>query len=86
VGTLGGAESQAWDINDATQVVGGSLPSSSELHAFLWSERPGMEDLGTLGGPESFAFAISQTGEVVGRSETADGTVEAFLWTLGSLW
>lgn len=43
LGTLGAFDSQAFGINDATQVVGVAGP-----HAFLWTPARGMEDLGTL--------------------------------------
>ena len=81
LGTLGGAESFARDINNATQVAGVSLNADGNDHAFLWTEARGMEDLGTLGGPSSAAAGISETGEVSGTSSTAEGTEEAFLWT-----
>jgi probable HAF family extracellular repeat protein len=83
LGTLGGANSQAHDMNDHTQVVGVSNTADGNDHAFLWTAARGMEDLGTLGGRYSFALGISKTGKVVGQSETAAGTFEAFLWTRG---
>jgi probable HAF family extracellular repeat protein len=81
LGTLGGENSEPWDLNDATQVVGGAETADGEEHAFLWTAARGMEDLGTLGGSWSRAGGISQTGVVVGASETAEGTLEVFLWT-----
>jgi probable HAF family extracellular repeat protein len=83
LGTLGGGNSQAVDVNDATQVVGGSDLADGSIHAFLWTARRGMEDLGTLGGVNSFAIGISQTGQVVGVSQNPSGSDEAFLWTRG---
>lgn len=58
--------SQAFGINDYTQVVGVSSTSSLEWHAFLW-ENDGMVDLGTLGG-DSEAYDINNSGDVVGWS------------------
>src|SRR6266545_1319999 len=50
IGTLGGTFTQAFRINEAGQVIGGSTTSSGDLHAFLWTQERGMIDLGTLAG------------------------------------
>jgi probable HAF family extracellular repeat protein len=77
LGTLGGPSSQAYGINDAAQVVGGSTPAAS-YHPFLWTAAGGMEDLGTLEGyPYAFALGINNAGQVVGRSGIPP---HAFLW------
>ena len=54
LGTLGGANSIAVDINDRTEVVGFSevRPGSDVFRAFLWTEARGMRGLGTLRGQE----------------------------------
>lgn len=83
LGTLGGARSYAYGINDVGQVVGGSQTASGgfRFHAFLWSAADGMKDLGTLGGDDSSAYAVNRAGHVVGSSTTATGEIHAFLWT-----
>lgn len=78
IGTLGGSKSYAWDINDSGQVVGSSLTSSGQSHAFLY-ENGGMTDLGTLGGIGSIAEAINNSGQVAGRSLNSSGEWRAFL-------
>ena len=60
LGTLGGKNSDAIDLNDATQVVGWSETADGNAHAFLWTPGRGMEDLGTLGGASSLAWGISR--------------------------
>lgn len=91
LGTLGGLNSAAWDINDVGQVVGDSdtvLANDYEntpSHAFLW-ERGNMRDLGTLGGDYSRALAINNTGVVVGDASAAgDPSPVAFVYARGKM-
>jgi probable HAF family extracellular repeat protein len=81
LGTLGGLQSYANDINSAGQVVGGSgtgIGSPDEDFAFLW-EKGVMISLGSLEGFSSVANAINPAGQVVGWS----GNDHAFLWDKG---
>ncbi len=84
LGTLGGSESRAYDINDAGQVVGYSVDSSQARRAFLWQDGT-MTDLGTLGGNSSSAEGINNKGQVVGSSSTTAGFSHAFLWQNGMM-
>ena len=76
LGTLGGANSQAYGINDLDQVVGwaetGAVYANGDaiIHAFLW-QSGAMTDLGTLAGGVSGAFDINNNGQVVGLADTA---------------
>jgi probable HAF family extracellular repeat protein len=87
LGTLGGS-SEAYDINDAGQVVGLSFVYKDNIpeivHAVLW-DKGSLIDLGTLGGSWSRATAINNAGQIVGASGTATGQPQAFLFDNGSL-
>jgi|GEM_PF-1368429 len=86
LGTLGGDESIAADINDTGQVVGGAQDFSGNYRPFRWQNGT-MSDLGTLGGdsvrPDHRAQAINNSGDIAGRSYTAGGAAHAFLWDGG---
>jgi probable HAF family extracellular repeat protein len=79
LGTLGGAGSHAWAINNLGQVVGEAQDSAGAWHAFLWDARGGMQDLGTMSYGSSVARAINDDGVVVG-SATGSAS-QAFVWT-----
>ena len=83
LGTFGGNESFAFDVNDRGQVMGIALNAtpdpfsflglflgtvnSTQTRGFLW-EKGHKRDLGTLGGPDTFATRMNSLGEVVGGS------------------
>jgi probable HAF family extracellular repeat protein len=80
LGTLGGRDSKAVDVNDSGQVVGvASLPDASK-HAFLY--RGGkLLDLGSLpGGSFSAAYAINNNGLIAGAAETPNHLIHAVIW------
>ena len=74
-------------INASGQVVGWSLTTDEQSHAFVWNKGV-MTDLGTLPGDDySNAKGISDAGQVVGESTKLEGdlppTSRAFLWKKG---
>src|SRR5262249_54129027 len=82
LGTLGGAYSYAYGINDSDQVVGeagtGEVDANGNAiyHAFLWQNGV-MTDLGnTLGGANSIAYGLNNAGPVVGTADT--GAIDAY--------
>jgi len=78
------------DINNRGQVVGFSSVLCTSvglcLHAWLWTEATGIQDLGTLPSPLnvfSGAHGINDKGQVVGFSCDAFFDCSAFLWENG---
>jgi probable HAF family extracellular repeat protein len=80
IGTLGGQNSSAHDINDSGQIVGyAKTTGNTATHAFLYSGGT-MHDLGTIGGWYSNAYGINASGQVVGESNITGNTAHhAFL-------
>ena len=97
LGTLGGTNSRAIDINAAGQVIGMSnIAGSSVQHPFLWTASTGMQDLTAILGKVTNVVAINDRGQIAGEFTTAEGRTHAFvsrpnatlrdLGTLGGNW
>jgi len=72
LGSLSGAGSEAFSINNPGQVVGTSY-TGSERHAFVANASGAnasyaLTDLGTLGGTGSYAYGINDSGLIAGYS------------------
>lgn len=68
LGTLGGTDSVAYDVNDYAEVVGWSYTQGGDMRAFLWRNGQ-MINLGVLpGATSSVATGINNLGDVVGYS------------------
>lgn len=82
LGTLGGENAGADDINERGQVTGGAGTVSQPFgHAYRWSHGGGMRDLGHLGGDISGGVGLNDRGDVAGVSRRTDDNDHAFLWT-----
>jgi probable HAF family extracellular repeat protein len=83
LGTLGGQQSDAWDVSaDGTVVVGRAQDSSNQWRAFIWREGIGMQALPTPSGwSASVAFALAADGTIVGAALDASGQWHATRWT-----
>lgn len=79
LGTFGGDESTAFDVNNRGQVLGVSRTADNDIHGFVFTAGT-MLDIG----PVAFASAINNRGQVAGGSFTPAGSLEAFIWTNGS--
>ncbi|HZA84527.1 MAG TPA: hypothetical protein VFC13_24130 [Actinomycetes bacterium] len=73
LGTLGGAFSEALEVNNHGVVVGNSETASGALRPFRWWRGRHILDLGALGEGPSRALGVNNRVWVVGDSEEAGG-------------
>lgn len=86
LGTFGGHQSVANDINDTGVIVGCAQTLPHSNRAFLYKPDGEMIDLGTLGGRDSDAKAINNANQVIGSSYLTPGEPtqheqRGFLWS-----
>lgn len=83
LGTLGGDETIAYDINDSGQVIGTSRISTGEHHVFLWQNGV-MTDLGPSSG--TGRMHINDAGQIVFEGHVSgDPDWHIVLWKSGSM-
>lgn len=85
LGTLGGLNSQASDVNDFGLVVGSSTVAGSEaMHAFAYQNGQ-MTDLGVPeGASSSWAIAVNNSGQIlVGSADDSGQTIGSYLYQNG---
>jgi probable HAF family extracellular repeat protein len=95
LGTLGGPDAWAGQVNEKGQVAGISYtsyaantgnatcaPNSPTQDPFSWDKNSGMTDIGTFGGTCGITNAINNRGQVAGQSYLAGNTIaHAFVWS-----
>jgi probable HAF family extracellular repeat protein len=86
LGSLGGGDTQAFDLNDSAQVVGYSRTASLQSRAFLWDDSQ-MVNLGVVNADDfqSAAVDLNVLGHAVGTSTLKNGLARAALWRNGSI-
>lgn len=85
LGTLGGVRSEAFGLNDRSQVVGAAQDADGRTQAFLWQNGT-MTGLGFLpGGTSSVAQAINNQGKITGYADVSPTNRHAFLYFGGTM-
>jgi probable HAF family extracellular repeat protein len=87
LGTLGGTDGAAYQMNDHGQIMGQFYANSgAAVDPILWQADGTAVDLGTLGGTYGNPWGMNNRGQVVGNSNLAgDAAHHGFLWDRGTL-
>jgi len=80
LGTLGGIESVAMDVNKDLKVVGYSLTTNSRLHSFEWEDGL-LTDTNPEAALSSRGYAVNEGGVVAGQHRQLSNLIHATLWS-----
>ncbi|XSG77368.1 HAF repeat-containing protein [Herpetosiphon llansteffanensis] len=85
IGSLGGHDGYASDINDFGRVSGYAETESSDYRGFMWRRGTKTEISPLMSGEneKSYAYGINDTGYVVGESTFGHNQTRAFYWRGG---
>lgn len=83
LGTLGGYQSYAVDVNNDGLVTGWANTPEQFYRAIAWQSEEQLRDLGTLGGHNSRGFFVNDAGEIFGQAEKANSETVWFVWRDG---
>jgi len=83
LGTLGGEDSVAEDINNQGQIAGMAKAEDETRHSVIWQDDI-IQDLGLFDGHENGAKGINESGQVVGQWYNPGGGDYAFFWDNGA--
>jgi probable HAF family extracellular repeat protein len=78
LGTLGGAQSGAYDINEAGVITGFAWPATAQFstqgQGFIYTAADGMTSLGTVSTPNGYSrgHGINDSNEIAGRASEGD--------------
>jgi probable HAF family extracellular repeat protein len=93
IGTLGGFQSEAWDVHDESGAVGWAQTPAGKRRAFYLQTGAGslqpFDELPRLAGTsgmayQSEAYGVNRYGQVVGKVQNDAGAWKAFLFNPGS--
>lgn len=86
LGTLGGAWSRPYAVNEKLSIVGSSEIDSPQryYHAYYWDRITGIIDLGTLGGPQSKSRCITDDNVIVGWATDGVNGYRPMRWEEGT--
>lgn len=84
LGTLGGLNSRALDINNQGTIAGWAQDGGGYVRPVLW-QGAALIELPTLGGNQGAVWGLNDAGIAVGNAESGAGDFHATLWSNGGV-